>query len=73
MILDRFRLNGRVALVTGGHRGLGQGFATALAEAGADLALLDRSDPAETMARISGLGRRAIWVPGDLGAARVGT
>lgn len=69
MILDSFRLDGRVALVTGGHRGLGPGYATALAEAGADIALLDRSDPAQTMAGIAALGRRAIWVPGDLGMA----
>lgn len=69
MILDSFRLDGRVAVVTGGHRGIGRGFATALAEAGADIALLDRSDPAQTMARVAELGRRVIWVPCDLGAA----
>ena len=43
MILDNFRLDGRVALVSGTSRGLGQAAALALAEAGADLALLDRS------------------------------
>ncbi len=69
MILDSFRLDGRVALVTGGHRGLGQGYAVALAEAGVDVALLDRSDPSETMARVAGLGRRSIWVACDLAAA----
>ncbi|MFZ3267657.1 MAG: short-chain dehydrogenase, partial [Mycobacterium sp.] len=38
-ILDRFRLDGRVAVLTGASSGLGVGFAAALAEAGADLAL----------------------------------
>jgi NAD(P)-dependent dehydrogenase (short-subunit alcohol dehydrogenase family) len=42
-ILDRFRLDGRVALVTGGARGLGQVIATALAQAGADVAIASRS------------------------------
>ena len=70
MILDSFRLDGRVALVSGGHRGLGQGYAVALAEAGADIALLDRSDPTETAARVRALGRRAVWVPADLAVDR---
>jgi NAD(P)-dependent dehydrogenase (short-subunit alcohol dehydrogenase family) len=41
-VLDRFRLDGKVALVTGGARGLGLTMATALAEAGADIALVGR-------------------------------
>jgi NAD(P)-dependent dehydrogenase (short-subunit alcohol dehydrogenase family) len=42
-VLDRFRLDGRTALITGGARGLGRTMATALAEAGADIALAGRS------------------------------
>jgi NAD(P)-dependent dehydrogenase (short-subunit alcohol dehydrogenase family) len=42
-VLDSFRLDGKVALVTGGARGLGLTMATALAEAGADIALAGRS------------------------------
>jgi len=57
-ILDRFRLDGRVALVTGSTRGLGRGAALALADAGADLALLDRGDASETADAVRALGRR---------------
>jgi NAD(P)-dependent dehydrogenase (short-subunit alcohol dehydrogenase family) len=42
-VLDSFKLDGRVALVTGGARGLGQVIATALAQAGADVAIASRS------------------------------
>ena len=42
-VLDSFRLNGKVALVTGGARGLGRAMATALAQAGADVAVTGRS------------------------------
>jgi 2-deoxy-D-gluconate 3-dehydrogenase len=69
MILDSFRLDGKVALVTGGGRGLGQGAALALAEAGADIALIDYTHPAETIGLVEGLGRRAFAVTQDLVAA----
>ncbi|WP_349899187.1 2-dehydro-3-deoxy-D-gluconate 5-dehydrogenase KduD [Parafrigoribacterium soli] len=69
MILDSFRLNGKVALVTGSNRGLGQGAALALAEAGADIALLERSAGGETAARIKALGRRVHTVHADLSTA----
>lgn len=66
MILDSFRLDGKVALVTGGSRGLGQGAALALAQAGADIALLDHSTPTETIAAVEALGRRVLSVEQDL-------
>ena len=66
MILDHFKLDGKVAIVTGASRGLGQGIAMGLAEAGADIALVDRSEGAETRARIEALGRRVIVVRADL-------
>jgi 2-deoxy-D-gluconate 3-dehydrogenase len=67
-ILDAFRLDGRVALVTGASTGLGQGIALALAEAGADLVCHDRevAVPTETVGRIRALGRRAEIVTADL-------
>ncbi|QJW38421.1 2-dehydro-3-deoxy-D-gluconate 5-dehydrogenase KduD [Cellulosimicrobium protaetiae] len=65
-MLDRFRLDGKVALVTGSSRGLGQGAAVALAEAGADVALLDRSTPSETVAAVEALGRRVHVLERDL-------
>jgi len=44
MILDQFKLDGKVALVTGANDGIGQGIAVGLAEAGADIAAVYRSD-----------------------------
>lgn len=44
MILDKFKLNGQVAVVTGGNRGLGFACAAALLQAGADLLSVQRSD-----------------------------
>jgi 2-deoxy-D-gluconate 3-dehydrogenase len=61
-----FNLGGRVAAVTGANTGLGRAIAEALAGAGADVALVGRSDPAETLSAIEALGRRAIWVNADL-------
>jgi 2-deoxy-D-gluconate 3-dehydrogenase len=65
---DSFRLDGRVALVTGASAGLGAAMAIALAEAGADVAVHGNSrSPAATCAQIERLGRRALSVSGDLG------
>jgi len=58
MILDLFKLNGKVAFVTGAGQGLGQGMAIALAEAGADIASLDRIGCDATCESIRALGRR---------------
>lgn len=67
MILDQFKLDGKIAIVTGASRGLGQAIAIGLAEAGADLALVHRSDGAETEERIAALGRRVVTIRADLG------
>ena len=68
MILDRFRLDGRVAVVTGAGRGIGAGTAIALAEAGADVLISSRTEAqlSEVAQRITALGRRAVVVPADL-------
>ncbi|HZF15082.1 MAG TPA: 2-dehydro-3-deoxy-D-gluconate 5-dehydrogenase KduD [Steroidobacteraceae bacterium] len=63
-----FDLSGRVAAVTGANTGLGQAIALALAEAGADIATLGRTEPVETAARIAALGRASQHFAVDLGA-----
>jgi len=68
-VLDSFRLTGKIALVTGGARGLGLTMATALAEAGADVALTGRSiGPAEEAAKAIAVatGRRAQAFAADV-------
>jgi 2-deoxy-D-gluconate 3-dehydrogenase len=71
MILDRFRLDRRVALVTGAGQGLGQAMATALAEAGADIVALDRRESGQTGEAVSALGRRFKQILCDLRTAPV--
>jgi 2-deoxy-D-gluconate 3-dehydrogenase len=61
-----FDLTGRVAVVTGANAGIGQGIARALAEAGADLALVGRSPTDETVEQVREAGRRALTIPADL-------
>lgn len=65
--MTRFDLHGRVAMVTGCNKGLGQGLALALAEAGADIVGVSRRPADETRARIEALGRRYIGVEAELG------
>ncbi|WP_114520686.1 2-dehydro-3-deoxy-D-gluconate 5-dehydrogenase KduD [Altererythrobacter sp. ZODW24] len=61
-----FDLSGKVAAVTGANTGIGQGIAVALAQAGADVALIGRSDADETAKMVDALGRRALIVRADL-------
>jgi 2-deoxy-D-gluconate 3-dehydrogenase len=58
-LLDKFRLDGKVALVTGASRGLGAGMAGALAQAGADVILVARGDLAATRKLVEAAGRKA--------------
>jgi 2-deoxy-D-gluconate 3-dehydrogenase len=68
MILDLFRLDGQVALVTGGDKGLGQTMAVALAQAGADVAIVSRSGHNDaTLAAVESAGRRPLSLTADLG------
>lgn len=71
MILDLFRLDGRVALVTGAARGLGQAMALGLAEAGADIVGLSRGPSDETGEAVRALGRRYHPICCDLRTATV--
>ena len=70
-ILDSFRLEGKVALVTGVGRGLGQAMAVGLAEAGADIAGLDVISCEETQAQVEALGRRFLMLECNLREASV--
>src|SRR5207245_4227191 len=67
-VLDRFRLDGRCAMVTGGSRGLGRAMAQSLAEAGADLVLVGRDAEQLRQAQqdLAALGQRVEVVPADL-------
>jgi 7-alpha-hydroxysteroid dehydrogenase len=68
VILDRFLVTGKAALVTGAGRGIGAAIAVALAQAGADVLISARTpDPlAEVAGQITQAGRRALVVPADL-------
>lgn len=61
-----FDLSGKVAVVTGANTGIGQAIALSLAAAGADIALVGRSEAAETKSKIESLRRRVINIAADL-------
>jgi 7-alpha-hydroxysteroid dehydrogenase len=67
-LMDKFRLDGKTAIVTGAGKGIGAGIAIAFAEAGADLIIGARTE--EDLNRVAGdieaLGRRALVVPTDV-------
>ncbi len=66
--MSLFDLTGKTAFVTGASRGIGREIAVALAQAGADLALVARSADglADTAADVTALGRKAVVVPADV-------
>ena len=67
-VLDRFRLDGKVAVVTGASSGLGAAFAVGLAEAGADVVVAARRTDRlkETAEQVEALGRRCLVVTADV-------
>ena len=67
-VMDDFRLDGHVGVVTGGGRGIGEGIALAMAEAGADVVVAARreADLAAVVGRIEERGARGLAVPTDV-------
>lgn len=66
MILDRFKLDGKVAIVTGSSTGLGQGVCLAFAEAGARVVGVDYVESTETKRQIEGMGREFLEIKANL-------
>ncbi|MGA1676044.1 MAG: SDR family NAD(P)-dependent oxidoreductase, partial [Pseudomonadales bacterium] len=67
-ILDQFRLDGQVVVITGGGRGIGEGIALGMAEAGADIVVAARrtAEVEAVAAKVRALGRRALGVTCDV-------
>jgi 2-dehydro-3-deoxy-D-gluconate 5-dehydrogenase len=67
-IVESFRLDGRVALITGAGKGIGEGIALGMAEAGADVALVARTaaDLERVAKAVRALGRQAVAIPADV-------
>ena len=66
MILDSFKLDGKVAIVTGCDTGLGQGMAVGLAKAGCDIVAVNITVPTDTKEKIEMLGRRFLDIRANL-------
>lgn len=66
MMLDKFNLEGKAAIVTGSSTGLGQGMITGLAEAGADITGVDYVDSTETRKMVEKIGRRFLEIKANL-------
>ena len=69
MNINPFDLSGKVALVTGANTGLGQGMVLSLAHAGADIALIGRTAPTDTLEQLAKIGVKAHSISADLSDA----
>ncbi len=61
-----FGLKGKVAVITGASKGIGKTAAVGLAKAGAQVAILCRSEPKDALSEIAAAGEQAYWVPTDV-------
>jgi len=66
MIVEKFRVDGQVAVVSGGTKGIGKAAAVALAEAGADIAVVSRTPHGDIEQAVLALGRRYMHLAADL-------
>lgn len=65
-MLDMFKLDGKVAIITGASRGLGQGIVVGLAKAGADIVGVGQSDMSETRKLVESTGKKFVEVKANL-------